>query len=94
MLGKKQATVDGDVEDPAATAYQDRLESETLLDLSRQTGGSGKVVSNNAVFDLDLHLMPSSNGPGENDCDVVETAVFVRECNQRVAGRLEILGLP
>ncbi len=94
MLGKKQATVDGDVEDSAATPYQDRLESETLLDLSRQTGGSGKVVSNTAVFDLDLHLTPSSNGPGENDRDVVETAVFVRECNQRVAGRLEILGLP
>jgi hypothetical protein len=27
-----------------------------ILELSRQTGGSGLVVSNNAVFDRDFHI--------------------------------------
>ena len=52
---------DSDVEDSSAAADDRGVDLEFLLDLSRQTGGSGKVVSNAAVFDRDLHGRSSSS---------------------------------
>ncbi|HUF18762.1 MAG TPA: hypothetical protein VMS12_12030, partial [Thermoanaerobaculia bacterium] len=45
----------GDVEVAVATLDQFRLDTELLPDGGRQTGGPGKVVSNDAVFDRHLH---------------------------------------
>jgi hypothetical protein len=42
-------------EDASAAAHDFAVDAELLLDLSRQTGGSGKVVSNAAVVDSDVH---------------------------------------
>ena len=47
--------VDGDIEDSAAPLDQFRLDSRTLLNCFRQTGGIGQVVSLHAVGDGDLH---------------------------------------
>ena len=41
--------------DVAAAAHDLAVEAELLLDFSRQTGGSRKVVSNAAVVDPDVH---------------------------------------
>ena len=49
-------TVDGDLESPAARWSHLQLRiREPLPNLSRQTGGSGLVVSDDAIFDADLH---------------------------------------
>jgi hypothetical protein len=42
-------------EDTAAAANELAVDTEVLLDLSRQTGGSGKVVSNAAIVDSNVH---------------------------------------
>ena len=47
-----------DVEDPAVPFDQLCLDSQLLLDKSRQTGGPGIVVSDLAEFDGDLHGVP------------------------------------
>jgi len=52
LLRVDQLAVEGDLEDPVTALDQDRLEVELLRDLCRQTGGSGLVVSNHAIFDL------------------------------------------
>ena len=44
------------VEDASASADELRVCSELRLDLGRQTGGPGQVVSNAAVMDDDLHF--------------------------------------
>jgi hypothetical protein len=54
-LGEDLLVVDGDDEDAAAAAHELRVESELFLDLSRQTGGSRKVVSDAAVVDSYVH---------------------------------------
>lgn len=57
LLGEHQLAVEGHLEDPVASFDQLRLVTETLLDFVRQTGGSGQVVSNHTVFNLNLgHL--------------------------------------
>jgi hypothetical protein len=55
MLGEDFLVAERDVEDPSAAADDRRIDIELLLDLGRQTGGSGQEVSNAAVFDRDLH---------------------------------------
>src|SRR5512142_3167852 len=55
LLGKDRLVVGRDDEDPAAAANELAVDSQFLLDLSRQTGGSGKVVSDAAVIDSDFH---------------------------------------
>jgi len=47
--------VDGDDEDAAAAADDLAVDAELSFDLSRQTGGSGEVVSNPAVVDSNVH---------------------------------------
>ena len=54
MFREDPLAVDGDVEDPAAAAHEMALDAQLFLDLSRQTGGSRKIVSNAAVIDPDL----------------------------------------
>ena len=57
LLGVDDLVVHGDVEDASASADQLRRDSELALDLRRQTGGPGVVVSHSAVFDTDMrHL--------------------------------------
>jgi hypothetical protein len=55
VFGEDALVVDGHVEDAAASANDLAVDPELLLDLSRQTGGSGQVVSDAAVVDPDVH---------------------------------------
>jgi hypothetical protein len=43
-----------DLEDAVSPLDQAALDSESLSDIGRQTGGTGLVVSNHAIFDGDL----------------------------------------
>jgi len=54
-LGKNQVAVHGNLEHAASGGDQLALHVESFLQLGRQTGGAGLVVSFPAVFDLDLH---------------------------------------
>jgi hypothetical protein len=54
FLGEDEVVADGDLEDTTAALDQLRLDAELLLDLSRQTGGAGVVVSAGAVLDGDV----------------------------------------
>jgi hypothetical protein len=54
FLGEDEVVPYGDLEDATAAANQLRLDAELLLDLSRQTGGTGVVVSARAVLDRDM----------------------------------------
>jgi hypothetical protein len=47
--------IDGDDEDAAAASNDLAVDPEFSFDLSRQTGGSGEVVSNPAVVDSNVH---------------------------------------
>lgn len=55
VLGEHARTVDEHIEDAAAAFDQVARYTHCLLDLGRQTGGPRKVVSTDAVMDLDLH---------------------------------------
>ena len=58
LLGKEEAAVDRHIEHPARGFHLSDLGiGESLFQLSRQTGGSGVVVSNDAVLDRDEHRM-------------------------------------
>jgi hypothetical protein len=54
FLGKDQLAVGDDLEDPSRPLHQLGLEAEPLLQLVRQTGGAGQVISGRAVSDDDL----------------------------------------
>jgi len=58
LFGKNQVAVDSYFKYAATGGDQLGFDSETGLDLSRQTGGAGFVVSNLAVLDQDLHGHP------------------------------------
>lgn len=55
LLGEDRLLVDGDDEDPSAAADKLAVDAEFPFDLSRQTGGSWKIVSNAAVVDSNVH---------------------------------------
>ena len=57
-LGEDQLAVDGDFKHAAARGDELAVNLERFLQLGRQTGGAGFVVSLAAVFDLDLHGHP------------------------------------
>jgi hypothetical protein len=60
MLGEQQLAVEAHVEDTARALAEDRSDAEAPLDVGRQTGGAGPVVSNDAVIDEDFvhrHLL-------------------------------------
>lgn len=50
-LGEDRLAIEMDLEDTIAALDELGLEPETFLDAVRQTGGTGTVVSNPAVFD-------------------------------------------
>ena len=54
LLGEDEVVSHGDLEDPAAATDELGLDAELLLDLGRQTGGTGIIVSARAVFDGDM----------------------------------------
>lgn len=56
VLRIDESIVHGHIEYSTLTANELHLDSELLLDRSRQTGSSWKVVSNDAILDGDLHL--------------------------------------
>ena len=51
FLGEDQLVVDVDLEDAVTSLDQLDADSEFILDLGRQTGGTWPVVSNHAVLD-------------------------------------------
>src|SRR5579871_1202003 len=53
VLREDHLPVDDDVEDAVLPLDQLRIDPRSLLDRGRQTGGLGRVVSNDAVRDLD-----------------------------------------
>jgi hypothetical protein len=56
LLGEHQAVIDGHFKEPTRSLEQaDLCVRIGLLDLGRQTGGSGFVVSDDAVLDRDMH---------------------------------------
>ena len=55
VLGVDELIVHLDVEDPAVALLELRVDAVALLQLGRQTGGSGEVVSLGAVGDPDFH---------------------------------------
>jgi hypothetical protein len=57
-LGEDRLAVDTYFEDATAALTQGDGGPKLLFELGRQTGGSGLVVSNHAVEDLDAHLRP------------------------------------
>ena len=60
LLGENEATVYRHVEHAARGLYQAELGiGKGLFQLSRQTGGSGLIVSNDAVLDRDEHGLSS-----------------------------------
>jgi len=58
LLREHEPPIHAHLELTAAAARERRLDAATLLDLGRQTGGPGQVVSGPAVADLDLHARP------------------------------------
>jgi hypothetical protein len=57
FLREDQAAVEHDFELTARALDERGIDSSRLLDLRRQTGGAGKIVSLHAVGDLDLHAI-------------------------------------
>lgn len=55
VLAEDELAVDDDIEDAAPARDELRLDLERILDLGRQTGGTGQIVSLLAVGDLDSH---------------------------------------
>jgi hypothetical protein len=55
VFGKNLTVVDDDVERTGRAALERGFDAELLLDLGCQTGRPRKVVSNDAVFDGDVH---------------------------------------
>jgi len=55
-LREDQRSVDFDLEDTVFALYQACVRSELVFQLSRQPGGAWLVVSNDAIFDGDIHV--------------------------------------
>ncbi len=58
VLREDGSTVEIDVEDALGARLEFGVDAECILELSRQTGGSGEVVSLRAVGDADVHGFP------------------------------------
>ena len=54
-LGKNQIAVDRDLEDPVLALDQAHIRAKLVAQLSRQPGGAWLVVSNDAIFNGDVH---------------------------------------
>jgi hypothetical protein len=60
VLGKHHLTIHHNVKDAVFSFDQARCEPKFVLKLRRQTCGARVVVSNNAVFDRDIHVQAST----------------------------------
>jgi hypothetical protein len=61
FLGKDQLSIHGYLEKTSGRLHQAHLcIREHLFQLSRQTGGSGLVVSDNAVLNRHIHIIDAS----------------------------------
>jgi hypothetical protein len=65
-LGKDQLAVDTHFKDPAAALTERDGGAEFPLELRRQTGGAGLVVSHHAILNRDLHGRLAVGGGVEN----------------------------
>jgi hypothetical protein len=67
LLGKDQLSVHRDFEESARGLDQANVHlGKSLLQLSRQTGSSGLIVSNDTVLNGDLHFrVPSPKGESD-----------------------------
>lgn len=63
MLRKEALAIDGHIEDSAATRFQLGLDAECILEFRSQTGCSRPIVSDRAVFDVDLHAHNLDQAP-------------------------------
>jgi hypothetical protein len=66
LLREHQLAIELHLEDTAFALDQARFNAEAFLNLVRQTGGSGFVVSNYAVFDRNLVGHEASSRVREN----------------------------
>ena len=55
MLREQRAPIEQHLELTALAAHERGVEALLALDLGRQTGGAGKIVSHHAVADLECH---------------------------------------
>ncbi len=55
LFGENTVAIHFDFEDAATGGDKFGLDTKSGLDVSRQTGGTGFVVSNLTIFDGDLH---------------------------------------
>jgi len=55
IFGKDQRFVGSDFEGASRAFVQLRIDAEAPFEVSRQTGGPGLVISNDAIFDCDAH---------------------------------------
>jgi hypothetical protein len=62
QLREDQLAVASDLKGTTGALDQLRVDIQLLLDVCRQTGGSGVVVSNHTIFDLDLDSGCHSRG--------------------------------
>jgi hypothetical protein len=68
LLREDQVAVHRDLEDATGGGHQPKLGvGNFLLQLNRQTGGSGLVVSDDAVLDDDPHGFSSPAGRGQRE---------------------------
>jgi len=56
-LGKYEISIHRDLEDPVLTLDQLDCGSKLVIQLGRQPGGPRLVISNNAVFDRNIHTL-------------------------------------
>jgi len=55
VLGIEQLVIEFDIEDATASFDELSVQAEFLLNFCRQTGGSGLIISNDAIFNGELH---------------------------------------
>ena len=69
-LGENEFTIDFNVEDPVSPGNQLGLNTQTVAQFIRQTGGLGFVVSLRAIVDLNFH------GVSPHDFSRIECALL------------------
>ena len=60
VLAEHASVIDRHVEPSAAASNDFAIDPELILELGRQTGGPGKVISNAAIVDSNTHQIPQT----------------------------------
>jgi len=63
MLRKEALAIDRHIENSAAAGLELGFDAECLLEFRSQTGRSGLIISDRAVFDVDLHAHNLDQAP-------------------------------